>query len=143
MAITKKDIINNIYMKFGLTRLDCVVIVEAFFEIIKKELANGNDVMISGFGKWSVRIRRACACRNPQTGETMQTNERVVVTFKNSPKLKKNINREGKNTMERGGIELVCENRPIYLRGRYLNKSKVKVHGRRKNGNKEKSSLTI
>jgi integration host factor subunit alpha len=94
MTITKRNIIDVIYSKFNMTKRESDEIVESIFEIIKDELANGNDVMISGFGKWLVRKRKANTCRNPQTGKLMLTNERVVITFRNSPKLKKDINKE-------------------------------------------------
>lgn len=93
MTTTKRDIIEAVYSTLGMTRQDSVIIVESLFDILKKELTNGNDVMISGFGKWSVRKRKGGACRNPQTGESMQTNERIVVTFKNSALLKAEINK--------------------------------------------------
>jgi integration host factor subunit alpha len=62
--------------------------VESLFEIIKDELAKGEKVMISGFGRWSVRQKRARKGRNPQTGEAMTIEARKVVTFKPSGMLR-------------------------------------------------------
>ena len=69
MALTKKEIIENISDKIGLKKKESMDIVDSLFEIIKDELAKGNPVMISGFGKWTVSNKRARKGRNPQTGE--------------------------------------------------------------------------
>lgn len=123
MAITKKDIVDAVHAKFGMTRQESVKIVDSLFDIIKEKLASGNDVMISGFGRWSVRIRKAGACRNPQTGESMHTNERIVVTFRNSLRLKENINREKRRNME--GEQRMYQNKPIYSDVPYLKTDEV------------------
>ena len=67
--------------------------VESFFEIIKNELSNGNAVMISGFGKWSVKKKDARNGRNPYTGEKITLAARKVVTFRSAEKLRSEINR--------------------------------------------------
>jgi len=54
-----------------------------------EELEQGREVMISGFGRWSVLTKRSRRGRNPQTGEAIMITGRKVVTFKVSPKLKK------------------------------------------------------
>jgi hypothetical protein len=56
-------------------------------------LAKGNDFMISGFGKWSVKEKRSRLGRNPQTGEKMIIDARRVVTFKSADKLRSVVNR--------------------------------------------------
>jgi len=60
-------------------------------EIIKEELEQGKAVMISGFGKWSVLKKKARRGRNPHTGEAIAITGRRVVSFKESPKLKKTL----------------------------------------------------
>ena len=67
-------------------------IVEKLLEIIKKRLIAGEDVLISGFGKWSVRSKHARKGRNPKTGERMILDARRVVTWSYSPVLKKIVN---------------------------------------------------
>jgi len=84
MALTKKEIMENISEKIGLTKRESVDIVDSLFEIIKDELAKGNPVMISGFGKWEVRAKKERKGRNPQTGEPITIDARKVVTFKPS-----------------------------------------------------------
>jgi len=92
MAITKSDLIDLIYGQAGLPRKECLPIIEGVFEIIKEELEKGNDVMISGFGKWTVKSKKERKGRNPQTGEGMAIAARRVVTFKPSPVLKNHLN---------------------------------------------------
>jgi len=64
-------------------------IVESLFKIIKDDLNNGNDVMISGFGKWTVKSKKARKGRNPQTGKEIRIDARKVVKFKSSAVLRK------------------------------------------------------
>lgn len=88
----KNDIIEAIYSETGMKKEESIRIVETIFEIIREELARGNDVMISGFGKWTVRNKKARIGRNPHTGEPMLITGRKSVTFRNSLKLKNELN---------------------------------------------------
>jgi integration host factor subunit alpha len=88
MSLTKIDIIDSIYEKLGIPKKECVRIVESVFEIIKDDLDKGHDVMISGFGKWTVKAKRERKGRNPQTGEALMIGARRVVTFKPSSVLR-------------------------------------------------------
>jgi integration host factor subunit alpha len=92
MSLTKVDIIDSIYEKIGIPKQECVRIVESVFEIIKDDLENGNDVMISGFGKWTVKAKKERRGRNPQTGEALTIDARRVVTFKPSNVLRDKVN---------------------------------------------------
>lgn len=94
MAITKSEIADMLHDQMGLPKKACTNIVECFFEIIKSELEKGNPIMISGFGKWTVRPKRERKGRNPQTGEEMTIEARKVVTFKGSPNLIQAMNPE-------------------------------------------------
>ena len=91
MSLTKIDIIDSIYENLGIPKKECVSIVESVFEIIKDDLDKGNDVMISGFGKWSVKAKRERKGRNPQTGAALMIDARRVVTFKPSSVLRGNM----------------------------------------------------
>ena len=62
-----------------------------FFEVIKLELENGNDVKISGFGNFNLRDKAARPGRNPKTGEDVTISERRVVTFKSGLKLRSKL----------------------------------------------------
>lgn len=92
MSLTKIDIIDSIYEKLGIPKKECVSIVESIFEIIKDDLDRGNDVMISGFGKWTVKAKKKRKGRNPQTGDSLMIDARKVVTFKPSQVLRGAVN---------------------------------------------------
>ena len=92
MALTKMEIVNSIYRQIGIPKTECVQITESIFDIIKEELENGNLVMISGFGKWTVRAKRKRNGRNPKTGEPIVIDARKVVTFKPSSSLRDDLN---------------------------------------------------
>jgi integration host factor subunit alpha len=81
MPLTKIDLVEMVYGVLDVSKTQCADVVESFFDIIKDELANGNDVMISGFGKWSVRKKKPRVGRNPKTGDEMTIDARTVVTF--------------------------------------------------------------
>jgi integration host factor subunit alpha len=92
MSLTKIDITEAIREKFGIPKKDCVSIVESLFGIIKDDLNRGNEVMISGFGKWTVKAKKARKGRNPKTGNAMTIDARKVVTFKPSHVLRDAVN---------------------------------------------------
>jgi integration host factor subunit alpha len=92
MALTKIEIVDMLYEHIGLQKNGCIKIVESFFDIIKSELDKGNPVMISGFGKWTVKAKRERKGRNPQTGEDLSIRARKVVTFRPSPVLRDDLN---------------------------------------------------
>ena len=90
--MTKIDIVNSVYESLGISKKDSVSAVESVFEIIRDELGKGNDIMISGFGKWTVKAKKERKGRNPKTGESMAIKARKVVTFKPSTILKVKVN---------------------------------------------------
>jgi integration host factor subunit alpha len=91
MALTKNDIIEDVH-QLGFTKKRSVEIIEELLEIIKSTLDSGEDVLISGFGKFCVKEKGARRGRNPATGEDLMLRARRVVTFKCSGKLRKLIN---------------------------------------------------
>jgi integration host factor subunit alpha len=95
MGLTKIDIIEAAYKHLNIPRKDCIHIVESVFDIIKDDLTRGNDVLISGFGKWTVNSKKARKGRNPQTGNSMTIDARRVVTFKPSNVLRDAVNSGG------------------------------------------------
>ena len=92
MSLTKIEFIKSAYENLGIPKKDCIRIVESIFDIIKDKLGKGNEVMISGFGKWSVRAKKKRKGRNPQTGKEMTIDARKVVTFKPSTVLRDAVN---------------------------------------------------
>lgn len=92
MALTKTIIAERIQNKLNLSRTTTYEIMEEFFEIIKETIESGEDIMISGFGKFCVNEKKARKGRNPATNEEMILPARRVVTFKCSGKLRDMIN---------------------------------------------------
>lgn len=88
MTITKNSLVNLLHAEVGLNKREAKELIETFFESIKSELENGNDVKISGFGNFNLRDKGARPGRNPKTGEDVIISERRVVTFKSGLKLK-------------------------------------------------------
>ena len=92
MALTKTEIAEKIQKKLDISKSDSYDNMEALLEIIKMTLEKGEDVMISGFGKFCVNEKKARKGRNPATDQEMILPARRVVTFKCSGKLRKLIN---------------------------------------------------
>lgn len=92
MALTKADIINAVQIEEGLTKQQSTDIIETLIEIMKNTLESGEDVLISGFGKFCVREKNQRKGRNPATGDDLMLAPRKVVTFKCSGKLRDRIN---------------------------------------------------
>ena len=91
-TLTKADLISVIQTENGYTCNRSSEIVETLLEIIKGTLESGEDLMISGFGKFHVRDKRECKGRNPATGDDMILPARRVVTFTCAGKLRDRIN---------------------------------------------------
>ena len=91
MALTKSDIVARVH-ELGFTKKKSVDIIESLLEIMKSTLENGDDILISGFGKFCVKEKKKRKGRNPATGEEMILDARRVVTFKCSGKLRDKIN---------------------------------------------------
>ena len=92
MTITKAAVIELVYTELDIQRKEAVGIIESLLEILKSTLESGEDVMVSGFGKFQVKDKKARKGRNPATGEDAVLPARRVVTFKWSGKLKERLN---------------------------------------------------
>jgi integration host factor subunit alpha len=92
MALTKHQIIDKVN-ETGFTKKKSTQVVESLLETIKASLADGEDVLVSGFGKFCVKAKGARRGRNPATGSDLALKARKVVTFKCSGKLRDKINR--------------------------------------------------
>ena len=92
MTLTKAQMVESAQNQTGFQKTRSSEIVETLLEIIKSTLESGEDVLISGFGKFSVNEKKARRGRNPSTGEDMMLEARKVVTFKCSGKLRERIN---------------------------------------------------
>ena len=92
MALTKSDLIDAIAEQNGFTKKKSSETVETVLELIKSPIASGEDVLISGFGKFCVKNKSGRKGRNPATGGDMMLRPRRVMTFKCSGILRKKIN---------------------------------------------------
>ena len=90
--MTKIDIVEKIVNQIGIPKKDSVEIVESVLSIIKSTLEAGEEVKISGFGKFEVKQKNERIGRNPHTGESLMLRPRKIVNFKLSRKLYNQIN---------------------------------------------------
>jgi len=92
MTLTKAQIEKSIRSQLDIPKGKSFELVETVLELMRKALESGEDVLISGFGKFSVKSKSERRGRNPATGESMILKERKVVTFKGSHKLREKVN---------------------------------------------------
>ena len=95
MTITKTSLINSICNISNIPKQESISAVESLLEIIKQALASGEDILISGFGKFCLKDKRERRGRNPQTGDDLMLDARRVVIFKCSNNLRDRINGKG------------------------------------------------
>ena len=95
MILTKTHLTDSIHKRFGVPRSRPFGLVGSIFEIMKATLGSGEDILISGFGKFCVKDKNERRGRNPSTGEDMMLEARRVVTFKCSLPLKQKLNGKG------------------------------------------------
>ena len=93
MTLTKAHIVETLAKQNGYTKKQSVQLVETLLELIKSSLESGEDVLISGFGKFCMKEKEQRRGRNPSTGEDMILKPRRVVTFTCSRKLRDKLNR--------------------------------------------------
>lgn len=91
MALTKADFSEKLFDELGLNKREAKDMVEFFFEEVKGSLEKGEQVKISGFGKFELRDKNSRPGRNPKTGEEIPITARRVVTFRSGQKLKARV----------------------------------------------------
>ena len=96
MSLTKAGIIASIYNNCGCSKNKSTELIEGILATLKNTLESGEDVLISGFGKFCVKEKGDRLGRNPATGNDLTLGARRVVTFKCSPVLKEKINGNAK-----------------------------------------------
>jgi len=92
MTLTKANIVEAVAEQIGYTKNRSANTIETLLELIKRSLESGEDVLVSGFGKFCVKEKHERRGRNPATGEDMMMEPRRVVTFKCSRQLRDKIN---------------------------------------------------
>ena len=93
MTLTKADLAQAVSTKIDYEKWRSAELVDTVFEVIRQTLESGEDVLISSFGKFSIRKKQERRGRNPQTGEPIMLPPRKVVTFKCAGVLRDKINR--------------------------------------------------
>ncbi|WP_085299659.1 integration host factor subunit alpha [Cognaticolwellia mytili] len=91
MALTKAEVAEHLFEKVGLSKRDAKDMVEVFFEEIRETLESGEQVKLSGFGNFDLRVKSERPGRNPKTGEDIPISARKVVTFRPGQKLKSRV----------------------------------------------------
>jgi integration host factor subunit alpha len=91
MSLTKADIANRLFDEVGLNKREAKEFVDAYFEIIKTALEDGENVKLSGFGNFQLRDKDERPGRNPKTGEEIPISARRVVTFRPGQKLRSRV----------------------------------------------------
>ncbi len=92
VTMTKADIVDSVYERVGITKKEATDYVDAVFEAMKETLENGDELKVSGFGKFEVRKKGERVGRNPRTGVEIMIPERKVLRFKVSQVLKDQLN---------------------------------------------------
>ncbi len=95
--LTKKDIINAIYMQIGFSKQITENLIEEFFAVIVSNLCNNRSVKISKFGTFLIRSKKSRIGRNPKTRELKEISRRDVILFKPSKEFKELLNNNEKN----------------------------------------------
>ena len=92
MTLTKEDLVNSIKEPLDLQKKKSANLVDSLLEIVKKTLEKGEDILISGFGKFCIKETDEHRGRNPRIGNDLTQGARRVIIFKCSPVLSKKIN---------------------------------------------------
>lgn len=87
-ALTKAQLAEMLYEQIGLNKRESKDMVDAFYDLIGARLVAGDDVKLTGFGNFQMRVKAPRPGRNPRTGELIPIAARRVVTFHASQKLK-------------------------------------------------------
>ena len=90
--ITKKDIVEDIALRTGLTQVDTKVIIESFLSSVVKAMSEGNNIEIRGFGSFALHHREPRVGRNPKTGKSVEVAAKAVPHFKPGKALRDAVN---------------------------------------------------
>ena len=93
-ALTKADIVENIYEQSSISRNDCKKIVGSALNLMARAIAKDRAMLLSGFGKFECYAKKPRKGRNPQTSETLTLDARNVIVFRLSRKFREELNRK-------------------------------------------------
>ena len=97
--MTKIDIVERLYEKLDLPKKEVDRVVESVFDIIRETLQQEDKLMVTGFGDFIIRNKKARRGRNPQTGSDIVISPRRILTFKPSPLFKASLNQSNKKNI--------------------------------------------
>ena len=100
MALTKAALAEKLFEELGLNKREAKEIIESFFEEIRKALESEEQVKLSGFGNFDLRVKKERRGRNPKTGEEIPISARRVVTFRPGQKLKARVENYARTNSE-------------------------------------------
>lgn len=92
--MTKVDIVEKVSERIGVTKKESQDLVESVLNLLKSTLESGENIKISGFGKFEVKQKKDRRGRNPQTGESITIDARRILSFKPSTVLRNALNNE-------------------------------------------------
>lgn len=90
--LTKKDLVNSVYMQLGFSKNITEYLINDFFQSIEQNLIIDKKIKITNFGTFSLREKKDRVGRNPKTKEEKIITKRIVVLFKPSKEFKKFVN---------------------------------------------------
>lgn len=90
-ALTKAQLAERLFEQIGLNKRESKDMIDAFFDLISQKLIEGEEVKLSGFGNFQLRVKAPRPGRNPRTGELIPIEARRVITFHASQKLKEQV----------------------------------------------------
>ena len=90
--LTKKDLVNQVYMQIGFSKQIAESLIDEFFTLITNNLESQKKIKISKFGTFSIRSKKPRIGRNPKTKEKKTITGRNVVLFKPSKEFKEFVN---------------------------------------------------
>ena len=90
--ITKKDLVEKISEKTGLTQVDTKIVIESFLDSVSKAMQEGANIEIRGFGRFKIKRKRARTARNPRTNEHIQVYAGFKPVFEASKELRNRVN---------------------------------------------------
>ena len=100
----KADIARHIHQHAGISETESAKLLECVLELLKTTLKEGEPIVISGFGKFTVRRKLPRTGRNPRTGEAVMISARRVVSFHPSLRLKTEVNSVPADRQEAGTL---------------------------------------
>ncbi|WP_440937056.1 integration host factor subunit alpha [Candidatus Pelagibacter sp.] len=92
--LTKKELVNSVYMQLGFSKQISESLIDDFFQIIFDNVKNNEKLKISNFGTFSIRYKKSRVGRNPKTKEEKTISARKVILFKPSREFKEFINNQ-------------------------------------------------